>query len=75
MVQFDPVLQPGDLRPRDTDRHAEERDLPAQHVVQLKVGRLHDLGTLRKTRQMVSLGRAHTDTQMAHPRQLTSLFS
>lgn len=64
MVELDPVLQPGDLRSRDTDRHAEERYLPAQHVIQLEVGRLHDLGTLRKKReknpwQMVSRDHAH----------------
>lgn len=64
MVQLDPILQPGDLRSWDTDRHAEERDLSAQHVIQLKVGGLHDLGTLRKTRQIVSLERSRTDTQV-----------
>lgn len=67
MVQLDPVLQPGDLRSWDTDRHAEERDLSAQHVVQFEVGCLHDLGTLRKTREMVSLDR-DTDTQDTHHR-------
>lgn len=76
MVELDPVLQPGDLRSRDADRHAEERDLSAQHVVQLKVGRLHDLGTLRKKNpwQMMSRGRA-LDTQMHILAKLTSLFS
>jgi|GEM_PF-6940945 len=62
MIQLDPVLQPGDLRSRDTDRHAEERDLSAQHVIQLEVGRLHDLGTLRKTRRD-GITRSRTDTQ------------
>lgn len=69
MVELDPVLQPGDLRSRDTDRHAEERDLSAQHVVQLKVGRLHDLGTLREKIKEKSMANGVTrsralDTQM-----------
>jgi len=61
MIQLNPVLQPGDLRSWNTDRHAEERNLSAQHVVQLEVGCLHDLGTLRKIREMVSLDHG-TDT-------------
>lgn len=49
MIKLNPVLQPSDLRPREAGGHAEERNLPAQHVIQLEVGSLHDLRALRKS--------------------------
>jgi len=77
MIQLNPVLQPGDLRSWNTDRHAEERNLSAQHVVQLEVGCLHDLGTLRKIREMVSLDHG-TDTHSSfnsHPCSRNNAYS
>lgn len=62
MIQLDAVLQPSDFRSRETGGHAEERDLPAQHVIQLEMGRLDDLGTLKKkNRRVTSLS-----TSIAH---------
>lgn len=46
MVHLNPILQPSDFRPRETGGHAEERDLPAQHVIQFKVRCFHDLSTI-----------------------------
>lgn len=73
MVQLDPVLQPGDFRPGEAGGHAEERDLPAQHVIQLEVRRFHDLGALRKEKEDPS-----SDDDLVldvSTSQLTSLFS
>jgi len=55
MVQLDAILQPSDFRSRETGGHAEERDLPAQHVIQFEMGRLHDLRTLKKIHRVTSL--------------------
>lgn len=37
LVQFSAILEPVDLGPWQSSGLAEERDLPAQHVVELKV--------------------------------------
>ena len=47
-VELEPVLEPGDLRPRDPSGHAHKADLPAQLVALHEVGRLHDAGALKR---------------------------
>lgn len=45
-VDLHAILQPGDLRTRQTLGDAEERNLMAQHVFIVKVGGLQDFCTL-----------------------------
>jgi hypothetical protein len=46
-VEFDPVLKPRDLGPGVPLRHAEESDLPSQHVLELEMARFYYFSSLK----------------------------
>ncbi len=52
-VEFDAVLEPGDLGPGVALGHAEEGNLAAEHVLQLEVAGFDDLRTLEGGRWRV----------------------
>lgn len=48
-VEFDAVLEPGDVRTGYALGHAVEGQFPSQNVLGLEVGRVHHLGALRSS--------------------------
>lgn len=46
LIQLRAVLEPVHFRSWDPSGLAEERDLPAEHVIKLKVARFDDLGSV-----------------------------
>jgi hypothetical protein len=51
-VEFDPVLKPRDLGSGVPLRHAEESDLPPQHVLELEMARFYYFSSLKHSQVM-----------------------
>lgn len=62
MIQFDPVLEPGDFWSRKAQSHTEECDLPSKHVIHLEVRRFRDFRTLKFTPYNIPLFNIRTGT-------------
>lgn len=74
LVQFSAVLEPVHFRPGQSSGLAEERDLPAQHVVELEVACFDDLRSVLVVVVVHCRGRPLLDGRM-YPASVPTLVA
>lgn len=72
MIEFDTIFEPSDFRPWNASSRAEERNFTTQHVVQLKMRGLGDLGALSIERSLFAMS---IQSQQTENTSLTSKYS